>query len=102
MNSLDARAAAACCAVVMVAPTGCQNRTTLERLVEARRLAADTLVQFTKNADAGNRAVMADTDETSAAFAREANVAADAVTKDTASLAMLLHELGYAEETRLL
>ena len=38
----------------------------------AQKLSADLLVQFTKAADAANRAVMADTDEASVAFAGEA------------------------------
>ena len=56
--------------------TGCVNvNTVLERRFEARQLTADLLVQFTRGADAANRAVMADTDEKSAAFAREAEQA---------------------------
>jgi len=104
VNSLCVPAAAACCVLVMVAAIGCRDFpiTNLQRLVEAQRLAADTLVQFTKSADAGNRAVMADTDEASAAFAREANDAADAVTKARAALAVIVRDLDYAEETRLL
>ena len=59
--------AIACCwiaVVIVFAAAGCIKapETVLERLVEARRLAADLLVQFTKAADASNRAVMADTD----------------------------------------
>ena len=48
----------------------------LTRLADARGRAADGLVQFITTVDAGNRAVMADTDEASAAFAREAEEAA--------------------------
>jgi chemoreceptor-like protein with four helix bundle sensory module len=84
----------------------CRNVTdvnlTLERVSEARSLAADLLVQFTKSADAANRAVMADTDETSVAFAKEAGRAAETVQKDVEALKPLLQTLGYAEEQRLL
>src|SRR5215467_6861011 len=58
----------------------------LEKVSEARQLSADLVVQFTKASDAANRAVMADTDETSVAFARESRQAADAVQKDLGTL----------------
>jgi len=47
-------------------------RTVLEQLSEARRLTAELHVQFTTATDAANRAVMADTDDSAAAFAKEA------------------------------
>jgi hypothetical protein len=84
----------------------CRNATdvnvTLERVSEARALAANLLIQFTKSADAANRAVMADTDEASVAFAKEAGLAADAVQKDVDALKALLQLLGYSDEQRLL
>jgi len=88
----------------MFAPAGCINapETALERLMEARRLAADLLVQMTKAADASNRAVMADTDEASIKFAREAEQATQAVQRDTDALRPILQGLDYAAETRLL
>jgi hypothetical protein len=90
--------------VVAVAGTGCGGRleTSLERLSEARRLAADLRVQFTTVNDAGNRAVMADTDDASAAFAREAREAAQAVEKDVDALGTALTALGYSAEAGLL
>jgi hypothetical protein len=75
---------------------------TLERVAEARSLTADLLLQFTRAADAANRAVMADTDETSVTFAKEAQLAADAVQKNIDALKPLLQTLGYSEEQRLL
>ena len=54
---------------------GCDVNSALERQSESRRIAADVLVQFTKAAEATNRAVMADTDEASVAFAGEAQQA---------------------------
>jgi len=98
--------AAACvlAALVLGAATSCTNspETALERLVESRRLAADLLVQFTKAADASNRAVMADTDEASVAFAREAAQSTQAVEKSAAALDPILRGLGYSNETGLL
>ena len=85
------------------AATGCVNvNTVFERRFEARHLVADLLVQFTKGADASNRAVMADTDEKSLLFTREAEQATEAVQKDIGTLGPILQELSYADETRLL
>ena len=77
---------------------GCTTRTPFAGLVEARRLAADLQVEFTRGADAANRAVMADTDEASVTYAREATTAADAVQKNTDALASVLTESGFSEE----
>ena len=55
----------ACLAMMAFVWAGCRKAplTDLTRLIEARRLAAQMLVEFTKSVDAGNRAVMADTDD---------------------------------------
>jgi hypothetical protein len=89
---------------MMGAAAGCTSvpETALERLSEARRLAADLLVQLTKAADASNRAVMADTDEASIAFAREAEQSAQAVQRDSDALRPILLGLGYTDEARML
>jgi hypothetical protein len=90
-------------ALIVAASTSLACRTppmaNLTRLVEARRLAADAHVQFTKSVDAGNRAVMADTDEASAAFVGEAQKAADAVVADVQALRPPLQDLGYSAES---
>ena len=85
-----------------VAATGCSPDTSLERLIEARRLSADLLVQFARAADAANRAVMADTEVTTATFAQEAEQLSQAVQQDGDALAPLLTALRYADESRLL
>ena len=54
---------------------GCDVNSALERVSEAQHLSADLLIQFTKAADAANRAVMADTDEASVEFALKPNEA---------------------------
>jgi hypothetical protein len=74
----------------------------LTQHVEARRLAADLHVQFTKAADAANRAVMADADETAATAAREARDATQAVERDLRELRPLLESLAYKDELRFL
>ena len=82
---------------------GCGNvNAVLEQVSEARQLAADLAVQFTKASDAANRAVMADTDDASMAFAKESREAADAVQKDVSTLRPKLESLGFSEETGLL
>lgn len=89
--------------VIGSAANGCVNvNAVLEQQSEARRLAADLLVQFTKAADAANRAVMADTDEKSVTFAREAEQTTQAVQRDVDALASLLQGLRYSDESRLL
>ncbi len=87
-----------------LALAGCRGGPTgvLVELAEARRLAADLRVQFNKASDASNRAVMADTDEASVAFAQEAEQAKQVVQTDAATLAPHLRNLGYANEARLL
>jgi|HubBroStandDraft_1064217.scaffolds.fasta_scaffold55663_4 hypothetical protein len=89
---------------LMLALAGCRGvpDVALTDLTEARRLMADLRIQFTKAADASNRAVMADTDEQSIAFAHEAEQATAAVGNDAAALAPRLHDLGYPPEVRLL
>jgi hypothetical protein len=81
---------------------GCDVNKALARLSEARHLAADVQVEFSRASDASNRAVMADTDEASVAFAREAVQAKEAVQEHSAALKPLLQTLGYSDETRLL
>ncbi len=81
---------------------GCDVNTALKELAEARQLAADLLVQFTKASNAANLAVMADTDETSIAFAREAEQATEAIQKDADRLSPILRQLGFWKELELL
>ena len=74
----------------------------LTQLVEARRLASALHVEFTRAADASNRAVMADTDEASAAAAEEARGARQAVEGHVETLRSTLQSLGYGEDRRAL
>jgi hypothetical protein len=90
--------AAATCAVTLSA---CANpQTVLTQLLEARRLAAEQHVQFTRAAEAANRAVMADTDEASAAAADEARQARQVVERDTEALRAILESLSYRDDVR--
>jgi hypothetical protein len=89
--------------MLSLGPTiGCDVNTALDRVSQARHISADLLVQFTKAADAANRAVMADTDEASVAFAREAEQAKEKLQTDIDTMRPLLAGLNYADEGRLL
>jgi hypothetical protein len=74
----------------------------LTQQVEARRIAADLHLQFTKATEAANRAVMADTDEASASAADQAREALRAVERDVEQLYPILKSLGYADELTFL
>ena len=89
-------------AIVTVGAIGCASNLAFERISRARAASADLVVQFTKAVDAANKAVMADTDEASVAFAREAEQAKQAIRTDIDTLHSLLADLGYADESRLL
>jgi hypothetical protein len=90
-------------ALISAVAPGCFNSAAvLTQLVEARRLAAELHVEFSKAAEASNRAVMADTDEASAAGADEARRAREIVDRDLTALRALLQSLGYPEDLRAL
>jgi hypothetical protein len=80
----------------------CNRQTGLEQLAEARRVTADLQMHFTKAANAGNRAVMAHTDDMATASVREAQEATADAQKDADLLASLLDSLNYATEAQLL
>ena len=88
--------------VLVGATAGCDVNSALEQVSEARRLSADLLVQFTKAADMSNRAVMADTDEASVAFAREAEQAKLAAQTSIDALGPILQGLKFSDEAGLL
>jgi len=87
-----------------LAPPGCRSAPdpAFTQLAEARRLADDLRVQLAKASNASDRAVMADTDEESVAFAREADKATGAIESGSAALATRLQSLGYAPELHTL
>ena len=95
------RVLAATAAIVSTVRCGDVN-TALQHQSEARHLAADLHVQFTKATDASNRAVMANSDEVAQAAARDAEQAKQAVQADIDALQAILSELKYANESRLL
>lgn len=104
MSSREAAALAVVLAATAVgATTSCGDvNAALEQLSQARQLSSDLLVQFTKAADAANRAVMADTDDASVAFAHEAGQAKQAIQRDVESLGPMLQGLHYTDEAKIL
>jgi hypothetical protein len=74
----------------------------LTQLIEARRLAADLRVQFNKAADASDRAVLADTDEASVLFAREADKIKEWIMTDVVELEGRLRDHGQKDEIEAL
>lgn len=88
-------------ALTMAAGCHGEPRAVFARLAEARLLVADLRTQFSRGVDASNRAVMADTDATSIAFAHEAEQTSDLVEGDAGKLAEQLRDLALPDETQL-
>ena len=61
----------------------CRDAGRLTQLVEARRLASELRVQFTKAAETGNRAVMASAEDSASAAANESRQATEAVAMES-------------------
>ncbi|HVU50288.1 MAG TPA: hypothetical protein VHL80_06360 [Polyangia bacterium] len=91
-------------AALALLAAGCRNvpDPAFTQLLEARRLAADLHVQFIKASNASDRAVLADTDEASVEFAKQAQAATQSVRTGIAELGSTLQRLGYADESSLL
>lgn len=83
---------------------GCHGapNTVLAEIAEARRVAADLRIQFSKASNASDRAVLSDDDEESAAFARQAVEMKQLVARDSTVLSPLLGALGYPIELKAL
>ena len=80
---------------------GCANpQTVLTQLVDARRVASELQVQFTRSAEAANRAVMAETDDSAAAAAEEARRSRQVVERDIQTLRATLESLRYPDDLR--
>jgi hypothetical protein len=90
--------AVACTSALAIGCRGTPSAVFTE-LGEARQLAADLRVQFNKASDASDRAVMADTDEASVSFARDADKATQAVQSDVVELGPHLRSLANPNAT---
>jgi hypothetical protein len=82
--------------------SACRGSSPLSDLQRARALTADLRLQLDKAEKASSRAVMADTDEASVAFVKEAQEATAAASKDLGQLGPLLKELRYSRESEAL
>lgn len=92
-----------CIAPILGLAFGCQGgRDFFSQVADSHRLAAELRIQFNQAADASNRAVMANTDEASTAFARDAEKALQIVESDVESLMKLLRSLSFAKEIQFL
>jgi hypothetical protein len=88
-------------AVLAMTSAACRNpQMALTQLLEARRLASNIHLQFTRSAEAANRAVMAEADDVAAAAAEEARRARQAVERDTQILRATLESLRYRDDLR--
>lgn len=84
---------------VAAASSSCSgSRALLLELLETRRLAAELASAFHKANEASNRAVLADTDDVSAASAKEAASATTLAAERLTSLDAMVQSLGYSAE----
>jgi hypothetical protein len=104
MRRIAATALVRVAALLGLGAAACRGGSTpaFQQLAEARRLADDLRVQLAKTSNASDRAVMADTDQESIAFARDTEKAAGAIAVDRALLGARLQSLDYAAEGRML
>jgi negative regulator of replication initiation len=89
-------------ALALITTTSCSAQAVLTQQEDARRLASELLAQFSKAADASNRAVMTDADEDSTSAVREAEQATQDVLRAVDQLRQVLTSMGYSEEITLL
>jgi hypothetical protein len=89
-------------AFVALAALACRTDPPLLQVAQARDRSADLAVQFVTAADSANKAIMAESDEASAAFVRQAEAAKQAVRSDIESLQPVLLALHYTREGELL
>jgi len=99
---VNARGVVAAIAVAMLAAACGEAQPVLRELMEARRLTSELRAAFLQASEASNRAVLADTDDVSAAAAKDAGDARAVVTERLASLEAVVTALGYTAETDML
>lgn len=89
-------------AAAWLSGAGCKapDRTPGEQLADARELVVEVRLALSQAADASGRAVLADTDEASVAFARDAVQSRQRAKERAEALTALLRRLSYADELR--
>jgi hypothetical protein len=90
-------------ALALLAFAGCDRspNVALIQQMDAQRFAADMRVQLHRSAEAAQRAIMADTDESASAFAAEAEQANAALEADLAAIEPIVAQIGSQDEVRL-
>jgi len=90
-------------ALAALAVAGCDREldVALTRQIEAQKLAADMRIQLHRSAEAVQRAIMADTDEASSDFVREAEAATAVFETDRGAIELIVADIGSGEEKRL-
>jgi len=97
---LNTRTAAA--AMCVLAATACNGKMILTEQDDARRTGSALHLAFVKASEAGNRAVMAGSDEAAAAAAAEADGALQAAQGRLDELAPIVRYLAYDDDVRIL
>jgi hypothetical protein len=90
-------------AATLVLATGCDRapKAALIQVGEAQELAADLRVQLHRSAGSVQQAIMADTDESSAAFVSDAREAVATLDADLARIEPIVSQIGSPDEVRL-
>ena len=83
-----------------VVTSACTREAAFSRLLQARALASELHLEFTRAAEAANRAVMAETDDTATSAAAEARRARENVERGMKDLRPVMQSLGYSEDLR--
>lgn len=97
-GSIVLRGASSAWAVALLLVLGCRGASPLADHDQARSLVGELRLQFAKTDKASTQAVMADTDEASIAFAKDAQQASASLDGKVAALSSLLRRLRYARE----
>lgn len=102
MTRIPGRRLVAAMALSLLA-AGCgEPKPVLSELMEARSVTSELRAAFLQASEASNRAVLADTDDVSAAAAKDAGEARAVVVERLTSLQGVVHSLGYTAEIETL
>lgn len=88
--------------ILLAVAAACAETPAFERIIEARRLSAELLLQFRSATDATNRTVMAAGTPAAAGFARQADAAIAAIEEHAATIRPPLEGMRYRDELGLL
>ena len=91
-------------ALLFLVLAGCNNlgSPAITQLIQARQLAAEARVRFSRASDASNRVVMSDSDETTVKFSEESRSQMNALEKTLIDLEAVLNSLDFDPELKIL